>query len=108
MLKAARHSACGPDGIPYAAWQSAPSQVRTALYDAYTMWLSHGQLPAYFNISFLWLLPKGDDPRDKLGPVTRDAGDTRPLSGSNSDCKLFASSFRYKADSAIKNWSVAV
>ena len=52
------------------------------------------------------MLPKGDDPRDKLGPVIRDPADTRPLSGSNSDGKLFASAFRVKADDAIKYWAV--
>ena len=31
---------------------------------------------------------------------------TLDLSGSNTDCKLFASCFRYKADGAIKEWAI--
>ena len=69
------------------------------------MWLRTGHLPEDFNRAYLWLLPKGSCDRDKAGPVTREPGDTRPLSGSNTDGKFFASAFRRKADSVIARWA---
>ena len=37
--------------------------------------------------------------------MLREPGDTRPLSGSNTDCKLLAGAFRVKADAAIELWA---
>lgn len=107
VVASAKHSAAGPDGIPYAAWQAAPDAIRDALYSAYGAWLLTGDFPDDFNQAYLWLLPKGSCERDKAGPVTREPCDIRPLSGSNTDGKFFASAVRRKADSVITTWAAS-
>ena len=83
------NSAPGPDGICYEVWKIAPDPVRRTLYDCYTAWITGNPLPDNFNIAWLWLLPKGDQPEDN-SKVIREPADTRPLSGSNTCAKILA------------------
>ena len=87
LIDRARDSASGPDGIPYAAWRFAHTEMKSILHAAYLTWLDTGNLPHGFNLAYLWLLPKSDDERDASGCLQRDPADTRPLSGSNTDNK---------------------
>ena len=93
-------SASGPDGIPYSAWNASPSWSSKILYDCYCEWISTGFLPKDFNESFLLLLPKGDE---QIG--RRQAKDTRPLSGANSDAKLLAYAFAAVVNPHLDQWA---
>ena len=55
------------------------------IFGAYLLWLFSGRVPCFFNVSFLWLLPK-------MSPINGifNPRDTRTLSGSNTDHKIFA------------------
>ena len=55
------------------------------LYIAYLIWVNGSYVPPFFNVAFLWLLPKGEN---DTGIYT--AANTRPLSGANTDAKIFA------------------
>ena len=58
VIGSTRDSACGPDGIPDAAWRKAPIPCRAALHKAYSSWLDEGRVPEGFNGAYLWLLPR--------------------------------------------------
>ena len=84
ILGGAKKSAAGPDGVPYGAWNSS-LRCAIALFSAYYVWIHVGILPPFFNVAYLWLLPKGE-PEDNI----YNPSDTRPLSGANADAKLLA------------------
>ena len=104
MLDACMDSAPGPDGIPYSAWARAPRPIRVALYAAFDAFL-HGQsLPDDFNHAFLALLAKGEHPEDQVF-VARAPEETRPLSLSNTDAKLFAMAIKTAASKRVESWA---
>ena len=83
-------STTGPDGLPYSAWAKCPASLRRALHQLYISLLSSDLEPgADFNYAWLLLVQKGEDPQDNMF-VARTAEDTRPLSASNTDCKIIA------------------
>ena len=93
------HSAPGPDGIPYAAWQGCMEICLDALYDCFTDWVINAKLSKDFNVAFLWLPPKGN-PEEPKKPK-----DTRPLTGSNSDSKIFAMNLKIPIDKELPRWA---
>ena len=98
-------SSTGPDGLPYSAWQNAPQCIRSALYDLYVALLSSDAEPAAnFNHAWLLLLQKGDDAQDDE-IVARAAENTRPLSASNTDCKLIASAGNEPLSQSLPGWA---
>ena len=62
-------------------------------------------LPAGFNQAFLWLLPKDESNTDAAGTVIVNPETTRPLSGANTDAKLFACAMRAVLDGAVADWA---
>lgn len=82
MVTRSKTTSPAPDSLSYMAWRCAPELPRRALYSVYLRWLSGGELPPEFNWAFLALLPKREG-------ATIAAGDTRPLSLTNCDAKLW-------------------
>ena len=107
LLRKLSDSACGPDGIPFSAWARSPPIVRHLLYLAYASWLGSHPLMPNANLAFLALLPKGDHTDDQLHGVHRKASETRPLSLSNTDVKIFASALRVVLERAVREWAHA-
>lgn len=103
-INCTNNSAPGPDGIPYIAWRASPVWVRQLLYRAFIHLMSGRNLPEDFNHAFLWLLPKGDDPADSRRCL-RHPRDTRPLSGSNTDGKIFASAIDFAFHQHIHSYA---
>jgi len=99
MIRDSKRSAPGPDGIPYLAW-NVSLRAQVFLFQACMFWLATGYCPTFFNIAFLWLLPKSH-PEDGVF----DPKDTRPLSGANSDAKLFARFIAMSLEEAISKWA---
>ena len=68
------------------------------------MWISGRPLPSGFNDSYLWLLPKSDlDNPD--GPIC-SPDKTRPLSGANTDAKIFAHAFAHPINEILPSWAI--
>jgi exonuclease III len=99
IVLACRKSAPGPDGVPYSAWASNV-RAQVILYSAYIVWLSTGYVPIFFNVAYLWLLPKSDPPDGVFNPC-----DTRPLSGANGDAKIFAMAIASCINQVIADWA---
>ena len=99
-------SAPGPDGIAYAAFAGcmhACMHAQFILYSVYIVWLYSGFTPPFFNVAFLWLLPKNDPPDGIFKP-----SDTRPLSGANADAKILAKCLALPINQIIDGWAVWV
>ena len=105
IIMASRDSAPGPDGIPYSAWKIAPLHVLEALHLCYSSWIDYGALPHGFGHSYLWLLPEGDDPNENDGIMLRSPEQTRPLSGANTDSRMFATCLRRSIEDAVCEWA---
>ena len=101
IIMSAKHSSPGPDGIPYAAW-ACDIRAQVILYSAYMMWMTDGYTPVFFNIAYLWLLPKGTPPDGIFNP-----SDTRPLSGANADAKIFAMALAERFNTVVNKWAIA-
>ena len=97
LLSKIQHSAPGPDGIPYAAWQKSGAAGRRTLSLLLNHSLSGRPLHPSFNNSITAFLPKGEEAADTNTEVHRKATDTRPLSLKNIDCKLITSSINYNS-----------
>jgi ribonuclease HI/exonuclease III len=81
-IKRSNNSASGPDGIPFAAWRAAPELAGPLLVAVLDILCSGQPPPAGFNFGLLFLIPK-----KHTGLVT----DTRPISVTNTDNRLLAS-----------------
>ena len=81
-IRSSNNSTPGPDGIPFAAWRAAPALSAAVLFGVLDA-LLRGTTPCSgFNHGFLFLLPKKES-----GLVS----DTRPISVTNTDNRLLAS-----------------
>ena len=87
IVRELRDSACGPDGVPYSAWQHASDHAIQVLYHLYCSLFTDDEVSDDFNHVWLILLAKGDHDDDK-DFVGRAACDTRPVSLANSDSKI--------------------
>ena len=94
----------GPDGIRYSGWVRAPFRVKQILYLGYRSWLSGQSLPADFNYAYLCLLAKGTNPDGETLTI-RAPENTRPLSLSNSDEKIFAVCIKESVETPISEWA---
>ena len=99
MIRTSKKSAAGPDTIPCLTW-STSLRAQVFLFQALMFWLFCGTCPVFFNIAFLWLLPKGS-PEDGVF----EARDTRPLSGANSDAKIFAKFLAITFNKILVKWT---
>ena len=105
LIERCTDSATGPDGLPYSAWANSPARLRTALHNLYVSLVSSDLEPgADFNYAWLLLLQKGDDPQDAR-VVARTAEDTRPLSASNTDCKIIAAAGNEPLRRSLPTWA---
>ena len=92
LLRRFKHSAPGPDGIPYAGWKAAGKKGAETLL-AVSRALQAGQLPPRgFNAQLAIFVPKDvAAPDPDPTSLDRQPADTRPLSLKNSDAKLVTS-----------------
>ena len=105
VIKRCRDSAAGPDGLPYSAWFHAPVEFRQTLYTLYVSLLETDLQPEpCFNNAWLVLLPKGQDESDEA-VISRGPGETRPLSVSNTDCKIVACACNESLKAALPRWA---
>ena len=99
MMTGLSKTSPGPDGIAYGGWQ-CNFFTQVSIYLGYMCWIHTGYLPAFFNISFIWLLPKTSPIDGCFAP-----GDTRPLTGSNCDVKIFAMMLADSINNVIDKWA---
>ena len=100
-------SAPGPDGIPYSCWRNLPRRLQAPLYRAYVKWMEGGSLPHDANLAFLVLIAKGAHADDSGNSLFRAAEQTRPLSLSNTDVKIFECALRSVLEEALATWANA-
>ena len=62
-------------------------------------------MPSDFNFAFLALIPKGSQEEDSR-LIARTPEDTRPLSLSNSDCKILANALKATMEDAVGRWAI--
>ena len=96
-IKHARHSACGCDGIPYAAYQAnAPLSARV-LSDCFQDLSSDNPETdlEVLNKQIVWFVPKGASDDDKTALI-RTPNNLRTIFGSNCDSKLISGTLAYK------------
>ena len=90
FLRHARHSAPGPDGLPYASWRATTSTGSRVLSRVFFELSSGRAPPEDFNESVGIFPAKGTADDDSSQLVKRAASDTRPLSCKNCDNKTLA------------------
>ena len=105
VINATGDTTPGPDGIPYAAWRGAPREVQRILFRCYLRWMEGDPVPSDFNFAFLALIPKGSQEEDSR-LIARTPEDTRPLSLSNSDCKILANALKATMEDAVGRWAI--
>ena len=98
ILRVAKHSAPGPDGIPYACWRAAGKTGAFLLARQGRAICDGASPPTGFNHSIAAFLPKGSERDDSRHEVIRQAQDTRPLALKNCDNNSHA---------AVNNWAMA-
>ena len=104
FLKRVRHSAPGPDGVPYAAWyKTGQTGWKTLQLVGEHMMFTAGPLEG-FNDSYIAMPPKGSLPEDREA-VIRPPEDTRPLNLKNTDNKAITAVTSEPLANAIPRWS---
>ena len=85
-VKSSNNSSPGPDGIPFSAWRAAPDLASPLLLSVLNKICQGQSPPPGFNFGLLFLLPK-----KASGLVS----DTRPISVTNTDNRLLASTIAH-------------
>ena len=106
MVRDLKDSACGPDGIPNAAWANAPEAAIYMLYQLYCSLFVDVDMAEDFNHSWLVLLAKGELAED-AAVVARGPDDTRPVSLGNSDAKICESALNLPLANSMKDWALS-
>eukprot|EP00972_Heterocapsa_arctica_P065794 9711668-Heterocapsa_arctica.AAC.1 len=88
LFRVKRHSAPGPDGITYAAWNHANEAGVDLLYRCLGHLVAGNYAPIWFNGSLMVSIPKNSD--GIASSVECQPADLRPLTLSNSDQKLLS------------------
>ena len=81
-----KHSAAGPDGVPYAIWKNVSTAAETMLRILEELCCG-GVPPISFNESRICFIPKGEDDADHIEFIRRP-GDCRPIGLKNTNNKL--------------------
>ena len=81
-IKGSNNSSPGPDGIPFAAWRAAAGFAGPVLFEVLKLLCKGQEPPPGFNHGLLFLIPK-----KHTGLIS----DTRPISVTNTDNRLLAS-----------------
>ena len=105
FLRRTKHSAPGPDGLPYVVWKAA------GLYGA--KWLRRALIamcegrspPAGFNDNISVFPPKGTQAEDTDIAVSRLPEDTRPLGCKNCDNKTIAGTVNHLLAPHVAAWA---
>ena len=88
FIRKVKHSAPGPDGFPYAAWNDQHEWGANTLF-LFCLYLIGGSLPPlWFNESLTVFLIKGEEDEDLISGPVREAFQTRPLGLKNTDNKI--------------------
>ena len=104
FYRKARHSAPGPDGLPYGAWKATGRIGARATARGIKQLMEGKPAPANFNNSLGIFPAKGEADDDSKLMKRRQAGDTRPLSCKNTDSKGVAATVnRQLADPIARN-----
>lgn len=104
FLRNARHSATGPDGIPYSAWLACGGSEAKTLRPILWEMLNGNGAPALFNHSSAVFPPKGDQ-EGSQHEVRRAAEDTRPLNLKNTDNETLAGVMNDALKDPIAKWA---
>ena len=96
-ISLAKDSACGPDGVPYAAYKALRKLSATILRDSIDdLQLEMPQTDLErLNEQFVWMAPKAPSANDGV-VVLRTPNNLRTIFGSNADSKLIASATAYE------------
>ena len=78
ILKRAKPSALGPDGIPYSAWKASGIASSIVLHTAMRTMMNRIKPPKGSNNSLGIFLPKGTADDDTINSVKRSAENARP------------------------------
>lgn len=91
-IRRSNNSTPGPDGIPFAAWRAVPDLAGPVLFGVLNALSKRHRAPEGYNHGLLFLLPK---------KATGLVEDTRPLSVTNTDNRLLASTVARVAMPAV-------
>ena len=96
IVSAGKSSSPGPDGIPYSAYKAIKEIAATTLFDAFQYYHRGAPLPPHFNESRLVFIPKGEEAHNDIdGSTARSPANTRPITLSNTDNKVFAAAINH-------------
>ena len=101
FLKRTKHSAPGPDGIPYSCWLAAGEQGARILHRILVSMCNGKSPPVGFNDMLGIYLPKGSLDGDTKHSVNRTGDCTRPLGLKNTDNKSVAGAVNYTISPTI-------
>jgi hypothetical protein len=100
FLSKVRHSAPGPDGIPYEGWKRSGERGVQTLFDLSVV-ISSGLTPPYgFNQNVNVFIPKGECAGDDV-EVTREVAETRPVGMKNKDNTIIGGVWNESAKPAL-------
>ena len=105
FLRRIKHSAPGPNGVPYAAWRAAGGSGTRVLYRVMCEIMEGKGKPFGFNFSISAFPEKGEQEGDSREEVTRDPADTRPLSLKTCDNKTLAAVVNDGMTWPISKWA---
>jgi hypothetical protein len=105
FTKRARHSAPGPDGIPYSAWRATGRTGATVLHRTLCEMAAGIPVQSSFNESLGIFPGKGVSDEDTPNSMKRAAGDTRPLTLKNTDNKILAGTTNFQLSWPIAAWA---
>ena len=105
FLSKVKHSAPGPDGIPYACWQAAGDKGATALFLSLVAMMNGTLPPDGFNDNLGIFIPKGVQDEDTALSVNRTAECTRPLGLKNTDNKSISAAVNNAIAWEVSDWA---
>lgn len=95
VLRRARRSAPGPDGISYSMWRQAGDGGAETIRLMLSGFVDGMRVPERFNEAWLVVLPKGSEDMEATGDIVRAADVLRPLLLKNADSKTTAATLAW-------------
>ena len=105
FLRKAKHSAPGPDGIPYRCWHFTGKKSAKTILRAMIAMMSGRKPPQGFSDSWSIFLPKGAQDDDTAASVQRSGECTRPLGLKNTDNKTIAGAVNNSIAQKVSEWA---